>query len=379
MPFRKPYYINGANRASRQRGFSLVELMVAIALGLLILAGMLLVFANASSTRSEIDRNNRQIENGRYATELLRDDVQLAGFLGEADMPTIRVAGLPGAVPDPCATALTERTNGGTPGVVLVHVQGVDNYTAGSVACLNAIGVKPGTDVILVRRAKTCLVGSANCETLGQIANKPALQVSLCSVLAPAPVPGAPATHTLAVYSGATAAEYVHRLTKQPDCTTALPSPLRPYVIYMYFVGTDHILKRVHFVNGQGMHIDNVSPVVDGIENLQVEYGVDTNNDGNADVYRSAADINALSPAADAVAAWSNVVTVKIHVLARSTEPSLGFTDTKTYRLGTTTFTPNSANFIVIGSTSHPETAFRRHVYSSLVRITNVSARREIP
>ncbi|MBM3343261.1 MAG: prepilin-type N-terminal cleavage/methylation domain-containing protein [Betaproteobacteria bacterium] len=47
-------------RKRAQRGFSLIELMVAIALGLLILAALTTVFVNASATRSEIDRTSRQ-------------------------------------------------------------------------------------------------------------------------------------------------------------------------------------------------------------------------------------------------------------------------------------------------------------------------------
>mgnify|MGYP000505809460 CR=1 FL=1 len=71
----------------------------------------------------------------------------------------------------------------------------------------------------------------------------------------------------------------------------------------------------------------NITPLVDGIENLQIDYGVDTNSDGNADSY-------AADPAS--VTNWSNVVSVQIHLLARNTETSLGYTDTKTYNLGPT-------------------------------------------
>jgi len=121
-------------------GFSLVELMVAIALGLLILTAMVLVFTNANSTRAEIDRNNRQIENGRYAIELLRDDVQLAGFYGEMNWgnfiapSAVPSAPLPGVMPDPCLATLPELTANAPAdrGVLRLHVQGVDNYAAGT-------------------------------------------------------------------------------------------------------------------------------------------------------------------------------------------------------------------------------------------------------
>ena len=345
-------------------GFSLIELMVAIALGLLILAGMALVFSNSSATRNEIDRTNRQIENGRYAMELLRDDLQLAAFFGEIDMAKVLVtASMPASIPDPCATTLTERTfntTGNVPGILSLPVQGVNNYSASAAApdnlsCLTgANAVKPGTDVIVVRRVKTCIAGAAGCDVLAN--GKPYLQTSLCTT-PPTVAASTTVTHALAIYPSPT--EFVHKLK---DCTTA--APLRPYVIYLYFVGTDNILKRAEFT---GTVMGNVTSLVDGIENLQVDYGVDRLDtdpstvvaDGNANEYRA----NPVS-----IANWQNVVTVQINLLARNTEVSPGYSDTKTYNLG-----PSA------GSVGPFNDGFRRHVYSSLVRIQNVSARRETP
>ena len=362
--------------AMRAGGFSLVELMVAIALGLLILAGMLLVFSNSSATRNEIERNNRQVENGRYAMELLRDDVQLAGFYGEMNWgnfiapSTVPSAPLPASMPDPCVTALPELTANATRGILRLHVQGVDNYAAGTLSCLTgANAVKPGTDVIVIRRVKTCVADAADCDAFN--ANKAYLQSPFCGT--PPPPASTSRTHALALGADA-ATEFLHRLK---NCTTA--APLRPYVNYIYFVGTDHVLRRAEHT---GAGVGNVVSLVDGIENLQLEYGVDTLDlaasplDGNADSYLSAAGINAVT-AMPVPEVWSNVVSVRIHLLARNTESSPGYSDTKTYNLGAVTFTPNSAN--LIGPNNEPETRFRRHVYTSLVRITNVSARRETP
>jgi type IV pilus assembly protein PilW len=339
-------------------GFSLIELMISITIGLIILSGMLVVFANTNATRNEIDRTNRQIENGRYALEILRDDIQLAGFYGEMNWgnfiaPSNVAAAMPATMPDPCTTTLTERTTGGgTQGVLRLHVQGVDDYIAGTLSCLTgANAVKPGTDVIVVRRAKTCEAGATGCDLFDAAGNNPYLQVSLCST--------ATTTHTL----GPGTATFSHKLK---NCTT--DAPKRPYVIYMYFVGTDNVLKRAEFT---GTAMGNVTSLVDGVENMQIEYGVDTIDaaasppDGNPNTYLSATNIGlvATMPVPEA---WSNVVTVKIHLLARNTEASPGYTDTKSYTLGAVTVAAANDNI-------------RRHVYTSLVRIQNVSGRRETP
>ena len=68
-----------------QSGFSLLELFIAIAIGLIVLASLTTFFVSTSSNRREIDRSSRQIENGRFAVDLLRQEVRLAGFYADID------------------------------------------------------------------------------------------------------------------------------------------------------------------------------------------------------------------------------------------------------------------------------------------------------
>ena len=46
----------------RQQGLSLIELMIAITLGLLVLAGLTTVFVTASESQRELQRSAQQIE-----------------------------------------------------------------------------------------------------------------------------------------------------------------------------------------------------------------------------------------------------------------------------------------------------------------------------
>jgi type IV pilus assembly protein PilW len=318
----------------REFGLSLIELMIAITLGLMILAGIVLVFANTSAARNEVERISRQIENGRYAIELLREDIQLAGYFGETNMPLVA---LPAAIPDPCSV---------DPAVwpldMKVHVQGVNNYDpAADLSCLPTSGndaPKPSTDVIIIRRVKTCVVGAVGCDAVDNA--KPYLQVPLCNTET--------ATHELAIKSAGT---FAH---KMKDCAT--DAVLRPYVVYFFYVGNDNTLKRAEFT---GSAIGNITPLVDGIENLQLDYGVDTNGDGAADSYQA-------EPAT--VANWGDVVSVQINLLARNTELSPRFNDTRTYNLGPSAGTVGPFN-----------DARRRNVYSALIRIQNPSGLRDTP
>jgi type IV pilus assembly protein PilW len=57
---------------------------------------------------------------------------------------------------------------------------------------------------------------------------------------------------------------------------------------------------------------------------------------------------------------------VRLHVLVRAENRTSGYTDTKTYNLGSTTLGPFNDGY-------------KRHVFTQTVRLTNISMRRETP
>ena len=79
--------------------------MIALTLGMIVVAALVIVFSNASATRHEVDRTSRQVENGHYAMQVLADDVRHAGYFAEFKPDVLAT---PAAKPDPCATAITD-------------------------------------------------------------------------------------------------------------------------------------------------------------------------------------------------------------------------------------------------------------------------------
>ncbi|MCK9353308.1 MAG: PilW family protein [Gallionella sp.] len=337
-----------------QSGLSLVELMISITIGLLILSALTTLFVNQSKTRSELDKSNRMIDNGRYALELLTENLRMAGFYGNY-LPS----GAPTITPDSCslATITGSATN---LDVLRHHVQGYNaaaqtsqiasaslptscgfTYTAGSATSLN-----PGSDILVLRRVSTATpVAAANAAAAPNSAATIYFQVSNCTTDA-----------SYQMVSGAGPFTAFH----DKDCATT--ASLRPFIVQIYFVSSSNnagdgipTLKRIDLDQATGAFV--TTPLVEGIEYMQVDYGLDADADGAADSYIA-------TPAA---ANWPNIVSVKLNIIARNIETSAGHTDTKSYVLGSAgTFGPFAD-------------AYKRHAYTQVVRLINPSGRREVP
>lgn len=388
---------------SRESGFGLVELMISVAIGLVILAALVALFMGASRNNREMATANSVIENGRFAIQLLESDAVHAGFWGtfvpRFDDQTIDEApdpvaflptGVPddsGTPPDPCLpydpatwTATYQKNVIGIP---------VQTYTAEDFAvdttCDDVLpdvaDIVANTDVLVVRHADTCVVGEPNCEA--DIAGKLYFQSALCVDEVPAFVLGV---------SGVDLFPFTRR-----DCADAADK--RKFVSNIYYVRSYAVaededpriptLVRSEFEldpDGNLVHLESV-PLIEGIQAMRVELGIDSLSETGG-VVRYDEDINWVNPDTKTIATnrgdgvpdgefvrcdpcntdqLINVAAVKIHVLARSRDETRGYTDNKTYAVG-----PGLA----LGPYAD---GFKRHVYSTTVRLPNVAGRRTRP
>jgi type IV pilus assembly protein PilW len=287
-------------------GFSLPELLVAVTIGLLILAGMTTLFINNSRAQARVEAANRQIENGRYAIDLLSNDLRNAGYYGEFD-PTVLAS--PAGLPDPCAA-----TPAALRAALPLHVQGVAPG-AGLPSCI--ADVKAGTPVLVVRHARACVTDDPNCGA-GDPAG-PLFQASTCDNGGELGS-GDPANH----YALDTEATGLNRHRR--DCATTAPT--RRYLTHLYFVAANDrpgdgiaTLKRaeLRIVNGAPGFV--VVPLAEGIAELHFEYGIDSNGDGTVDTYApDPATAGGCADAACAVANWRNTLAVRLRLAATGTE-----------------------------------------------------------
>lgn len=340
---RRPIMSSFLNRKP-MRGFSLVELMVALAIGLILVAGLAALFANSSQSGNEIDKSIRQIENGRYAAELLTENISIAGYYGELARDGMTVT-----TPDPATLCATTITGLGWDNAALTIPAAVTGLTATQAAALTAClpNYKTGTVGLVLRHLDTTAVAPGAATNGGVY-----IQSSRCST---------DPTATKFVISTAS----TDFTLKNLNCVAI--NTVQRYVARIYYVAscnecgidTTPTLKRAELV-GNAMV---VSPLVEGIEEVAYDYAFDTNNDGAPDVYL--AGLSGVAAAADND--WNNVVGVRVHMLSRTTETSPGFVDGKTYDLG-------------LAGTRGPFTdAYKRRAYTVTARINNVAGPREIP
>ena len=131
--------------SARQRGLSLVELMVSLAIGLVIVAAASLLFVNSSQARREVDLSAEPIENGRYGLDALSRELSQAGFYGTL----VDTAGTTNA---PCS--IDPKVWADSLDIVAVGLNNADPDPV----CLAR---KPGTDAVFVQRASTCTTADA--------------------------------------------------------------------------------------------------------------------------------------------------------------------------------------------------------------------------
>lgn len=349
-------------RPSRERGLSLLELMIALTIGMLLLTALASMYMGASNSNKELARSSRQIEDGRYSLQTLTDDIALAGYLGYFHTPIA-----PASLPDPCVlnTMATIRAD------LSLAVQGYDAPSAPAAplsGCLVDADHVAGTDVLVVRRADT------NVSATGSVlANEVYVQANSDVNNSSNPV----------VETGTyTAAKFP--LLLKDNATTA---PIRKLHVHIYYVAPCSVpngggsvctganddngnpiptLKRLELTrDAGGNRAWVVTPIAEGVENMQIDYGVDSDGDGVPD--------GAFTTAPATAADWANVVAMNIHLVVRNTERTPGYSDLKTYSLGLAGTVSSTAT----GGALDP--AYKRKAYVAQARVVNTAARREIP
>ncbi|MBQ0712209.1 MAG: PilW family protein [Porticoccus sp.] len=306
---------------SRSKGFTLIELMIALLLGLLLSAGIISVFIEGKRSFVQDDEISRVQENGRYSLRLLSRELGMAGFFGGVP-DSSDVSG--GSVTTDCGlTGIDWLLEGEAP---LEVVNSSDNATDTYYSCFSDDDIEAGTDVVAIKRAS----------------DQPLILDGEWQVTPESLVSTRYYLHNKNRGLGTVELQQGSGYTDIGTIATAgNGSDIWEYYASIFYIGTDDgvpsLCKKELVSTGTG--ISGQLCLVRGIENLQLELGVDLDADGYADQFVS----DNTDPPVGLGANADQIVSIRVHVLARSINEIHNFTaESRSYRLGggTTVTTP---------------------------------------
>lgn len=322
-------YTSHANH--RSRGFTLIELMVAIALGLSIIAGLSVFLINNIANSRTNERVTELQINSRYALSSIRQELLHAGNLAYTSaVPSASTRSL-GTFTSECLEA------GATAGSFVSNigqaVWGSNNANPFTTTCLPAANIVDSQDLLVVRR--------------------------LADTSTSTPLLNTNTVYFLSTYSRGE----VFRGTNTPTFNVEKPSASFPIQTYIYYVSPYTVsqaevpaipaLYRLALDSNGAM---TPQLVVSGIERFQVQYGA--SDTAGTTRYNDTIAGNSYLPPTGAVASeWDNVNAVRIWLLARNATPEPGFTNTATYVMGDQTYTVNDS--------------YQRQLLTAVVRLRN--------
>lgn len=367
---------------SASRGVSLIELMIAITLGLFIVSVMLSLLARNSEARGELEKSGRQVENGRYAMQRIAEDLRNAGFYGDFASPATPVD-----IPDKdevCEAGTDEAGLVSLKKFMGLAVQAFTEVAAGQQpSCVDDADFVPDSNVLVVRFASPTsklgdnwAVANLTDATLGLTPGTVYVQSNSDDMTLVRRTGG-----TLVSSDGSGFTNYL----KVPGpAGTLMNAPLYRVITRIYFIspcnrpasGQTHCtaaaddgapVPTLKMVEPLGLTTEPTPVgIAEGIERLELDYGIDTSTLGTAGA-GSADSYKRCESSTCTVTDWSEVVSVRVSLLARNADRTAGFTDTKTYAMGE------------IGEVSPPSDSlqFKRHAFQQVVRVNNLSMRRE--
>ncbi|MGH8373254.1 MAG: PilW family protein [Gammaproteobacteria bacterium] len=334
--------------APRQVGLSLVELMVALVIGLILTAGVISVYLTSKKSYSA-DTGLAQVqENGRFALSFLEPIVRMGGFMGCArtSNPTNLVkSGTPSVTSDPAYdfgspvegydftnASVNTQVSGSYQLPTSISVDGSNSdWTPNPPSSLfdKLSYIIPGSDILVVHEASASQYdiepnppGSTNYTQSSAsgipVASTYAATFSVGQLGIIADCKNADVFKVTDTGSGAGPIKYASTLSRSYGQGSQIAS-MQTYVFYIGQSPTDKspALYQVSFDTSGANAGQLGSPVelVPDIENMQVLYGVDTSSDKVANQY---VDADTVSAANAGLGEWGSVVTVRIALIARS-------------------------------------------------------------
>lgn len=301
-----------------QVGFTLVELMVAMSLGILISGGVGSMFVQGSRSSAQDDRYLRMIENGRYAIDVLARDLRMISFWGE--------------MLDPGAIAST---------LVAVEDCGLDLFDGAA----PILGNNPHATPALVQFD----IASGTCATLTGTVSPNTNQLAIKHTSG-TPITAGQAEDTVYVRTNGFAGSFIQY---KAATTPALPASFQDwtYQSSIFYIQANAGIPYLCRLQAVGLTFAATTAdecFAEGVEQFYVQFGIDTDGDSIANQYKS-------NPT---TAEMNSAVTARVYVLVRSATADALSVNSKAYTLGDLNIAAANDNFY-------------RRVFSTTVQLRN--------
>ncbi|WP_371186352.1 PilW family protein [Thalassotalea maritima] len=314
------------------KGYSLLELMIAMVVSLFLLTGLISVFTNVRATTAETTAAGMLQENGRFAVSVLSNELLRAGFLGESTtiQQTQQFTQIPVAI-----NANKDCIGDGVNNASFPNTDGqfrmLWGATATTISPINCISdAKIGSDILQIKRVLAQPIDEADIQ-----ATEYYIKANL---------------GTGAMFKGS---------SPVPNLDDAT---IWQYQHHVYYIKDETLSGQVIPVLMHG-RLDNdemvFEPMIDGIENIHFMYGVDTDGDDVVNVFLSAANMP--------MNFWDQengirIIAARIFVLVRDIQADNNYRNTNTYVMGDSSVTVDDN--------------YRRVLFNSTVNLFNSGVQR---
>jgi type IV pilus assembly protein PilW len=303
----------------RQNGMTLVEIMVALTIGLLITLAITTLFISMRQSYLQNDAIAKMQENARFALELITQDLRHAGFFGDiADPVDIDITRAPATAVDNCGGGIYNFASASVLlnyGRQITNPDGIAFYNG----CVTTAEIHPsGSSILLVKRSAASTTTTTQSGFVYTYAN--GSQAQLYSPANP---------HTL---SGGANWQYQPRL---------------------YYIDANRTLQRKSMRYTATPPTLISEPLAEGIEAIHIEFGIDIDLDGTPEFFYTPAAGSASDTTLD------NAVSATVYILARTEARISGTPGGKTYNLGRMALGPYADNLY-------------RRVYAATTALKNI-------
>ncbi|MEE9494786.1 MAG: PilW family protein [Gammaproteobacteria bacterium] len=318
----------------KQQGLTIIEIMIAILLSTLLLTGVIQIFVSTKHSYRIQDGLSRIQENGRFGIQMISQDVQMGGFYGCNDGQIITnhlndstdlqfqydysIAGYNDLTSTPALltsanTSITPDT--GTDVIIIRRPEGEPYRLAGISTKDNITIEAPSVISNLCNNSATMVNGfcPGDIMLVADCNKSIVFQSGTFTVSGTPPNRIATITHPTGSTPGNSKDEWGGVSDMPNQFANDANSVVYHLATIMYYVQTvNGIPTLFRYQNG------DFDALVDGVEDMQIQYGEDTNNDGIADSY-----VDAFAYDATTQARWNSIVATKIKLLIRSVNNNL--------------------------------------------------------